>query len=81
MRLHSILVCSLGIVAIMPTLVWAEAGITCKSGSLYYCASDCSQCSPLGGFSCTAEKCDLPKGIKSGELHWPASKALSVPAK
>ena len=82
MRLHSIFIYSLGVAAIIPTLVWAaEAGVTCTSGYSYYCASYCSQCSPLGGFSCTGEKCNLPQGIKSGELHWLASKALSVPAK
>ncbi len=47
-------------------------GVTCTNVLSYYCASQCSQCSPLGGFSCTGKSCYLSKGVKSGELHWSA---------
>ncbi len=71
MRLRLIFVCLLGAAAGIASEVWAIDGVKCTNSSSYYCASYCSQCSPLGGFSCSGEKCDLPKGIKSGELHWP----------
>ncbi len=70
MRMRSIFICALGIAAAIPSMALALDGITCASGSSYYCANQCSQCSPLGGFSCTKEICSLPKGVTSGVLHW-----------
>ncbi len=82
MRIRSIFVCSLGVAAIIPSMAFAIDGVTCTSGYTYYCANYCSQCSPLGGFSCTGESCSLPKGVSSGELHWrPTHKELSAPAR
>ncbi len=70
MRIRSIFICSLGFAAIVPSMALAVGGVTCTSGTSYYCASFCSQCSPLGGFSCTCEVCYMPKGVDSGVLHW-----------
>ena len=70
MRIRSIFICSLGIAAIIPSMALAIGGVTCTSGSSYYCANYCSQCSPLGGFLCAGESCYLPKGVNSGQLHW-----------
>jgi len=70
MRMRSIFIGAAGIAAIIPSLALALEGVTCTSGASYYCANLCSQCSPLGGFSCTGESCSLPKGVKSGELHF-----------
>jgi hypothetical protein len=70
MRIRSIYICTLGAAAIIPSMALAEGGVTCTGGSSYYCANYCSQCSALGSFSCTKERCYLPKGVKSGELHW-----------
>ena len=70
MRIRSISICSLGFAAIIPSMASALDGVTCTNSSSYYCANYCSQCSPLGGFSCTGESCSLPKGVKSGELHF-----------
>ncbi len=70
MRIRSIFIGSLGVAAIIPSMALAIDGVTCTSSYSYYCANYCSQCSPLGGFSCTGESCYLPKGVKSGDLHW-----------
>ena len=35
-----------------------------ECGSSWYCANNCSQCSPLGGYSCAGEKCSLPQVLK-----------------
>lgn len=70
MRIRSIFICSLGVAAMIPSIALALEGITCSNGSAYYCANHCSRCSPLGGFSCTKEICNLPKGVASGDLHW-----------
>ncbi len=70
MRMRSIFICLLGIAAIFPSMALALDGVTCTSNSSYYCANYCSQCSPLGGFSCTGGSCYLPKGVQSGELRW-----------
>lgn len=61
---------SLGISVIIPSVASAVAGVTCSGSSSYFCALTCSQCSPLGGFSCTGEICSLAQGVKSGDLHW-----------
>ena len=70
MRTCSIFICLLGMIVIIPTVAPAIEGVTCTSGSSQYCASSCSQCSPLGGFSCTGGRCFLPLGVESGDLHW-----------
>jgi hypothetical protein len=70
MRIRLVFICALGIAAIIPSVAVALEGLTCSGGASYYCVSNCSQCSSLGGFSCTKESCSLPKGVKSGELRW-----------
>jgi hypothetical protein len=70
MHLRLLFLLLLGIASSIASEVWAIDGVKCTNTSSYYCASYCSQCSSLGGFSCTGEKCKLPKGSKSGELHW-----------
>ena len=70
MRIRSIFICWLGVAAIIPSMASALDGVTCTNSFSYYCANYCSQCSPLGGYSCTKESCSLPKGVDSGELHW-----------
>ncbi len=69
MRIRSLFIGLLGVAAI-PSMALAIDGVTCASSYSYYCTNYCSQCSPLGGFLCTGEKCYLPKGVKSGDLHW-----------
>jgi hypothetical protein len=82
MQMRSFLICTLGVALIIPSMALAIGGITCVNGSAYYCADYCSQCSSLGGFLCTEEKCSLPRGVKSGELHWrPSMKKSVAPAK
>jgi hypothetical protein len=67
---RSIFICLLGISAVIPSIALAIDGVTCTGSGSWYCANYCSQCSPLGGFSCTGEKCSLPQGVKSGIIHW-----------
>ena len=62
MRIRSIFIGSLGVAAIIPSMASATDGVTCRSGASYFCANYCSQCSPLGGFSCTGEKMLFAKG-------------------
>ncbi len=80
MHMPSIFMCCLGFTAIIPSTVFAIKGVTCTNGSAYYCVRICSQCSSLGGFSCTGERCFVPIGAKSGDLHWrPDKKGVAPP--
>jgi hypothetical protein len=79
MHIRLIFMCCLGLTAIIPSRVSAVKGVTCTSGSAYYCARFCSQCSSLGGFLCTGERCFVPIGAKSGDLRWRPDKESIAP--
>jgi hypothetical protein len=80
MRMRLIFMCWLGFMAIIPSMAFAIKGVTCTNGSAYYCVRFCSQCSSLGGFSCTGERCFVPIGAKSGDLYWrPDKKSVAPP--
>jgi hypothetical protein len=79
MRIRLIFMCWLGFMAIIPSLAFAINGVTCTNGSAYYCTRLCSECSSLGGFSCTGESCFVPIGAKSGDLRWRPDKESIAP--
>jgi hypothetical protein len=80
MRVCLIFMCWLGFTAIIPSLAFAVKGVTCTNDSAYYCVRFVSQCSSLGGFSCTVERCFVPIGTISGDLHWRPDKKSVAPA-
>jgi hypothetical protein len=79
MRIRLIFLYWLALMAINPSMAYAVKGVTCTNGSAYYCARFCSQCSSLGGFSCTGERCFVPIGAISGDLHWRPDKKGVAP--